>query len=178
MLNIENLLQAYSNEKSTKKLLKYDKIVDDFNREISIQQIAETDSETFNNETNVELSSKISTELSKTIKEIELERIKYFVKEYILLRLDKIRNNFFLDSNQLSFSEQSFYKEYLEIAKKNGIYVEEPSKEIEIVGFIANRTLEGVKIDVEIVEIYKGDFFVASFDDIEGCLIKGDIHLN
>lgn len=160
MLQIEELTLAYSNEKATKKLLKYEEVVDEFNRYI------------YSNE-----PPAISTEISKTIEEIELERIAYFVKEYILMRMDKIRHHFFLDLSLMSESEKTFYIEYLECCKRTGIYVDQPSKEIEIVGFVANKTLDGVKIDGELVEITKGDFFVASFDDVETCLNEGAIHL-
>ena len=77
----------------------------------------------------------------------------------------------------MSESEQIFYERYLEICKQHKIYVEQPSSELEIVGFKARRELEGVKIDDEIVKIYNGDFFVANFNDIENFLIDGSIYL-
>jgi GINS complex subunit 4 len=160
MLNVARLIQAYSNEKSTKKLLKYDQIVDEFNLEISTNQIVTG-----------------NDNLVETIKEVEMERLKYFVKEYVLIRLDKMRSNFFLDVNLMNHSEREFYEKYIEIARKNTIYEDEPSKDIEIVGFMANKKLESVRIDGEIIEIYKGDFFVGSFDDIEEHLNENSVRL-
>lgn len=162
MLDFEKLLNAYNNEKSTRKLLKYNTIIDEFN--LRIQYSA---------------SKQASSEISKTIEEIEIERIKYFIKEYILTRMDKLRSNFFLNTELMSENERRFYIKYLELCKQRNIFVDQnqPSNDIEIVGFRAKRELDGVKIDDEIIKIYNDDFFVANFYDIQNFIEDGSISL-
>lgn len=147
MLSLEKLIQVYTNEKATFKLLQYNRIVDDFN-EVLKHHIPNSNS------------------LLNTFEEIELERIKYFVKEYILTRLDKIRDNLFVDDKLMSYEERLFKNQYKEMLINANIFADKPSKEYEIVGFIAQKKLEAVKIDGQIVEILPGDFFVANFDEI------------
>lgn len=160
MLDLENLIRVYNNEKSTKKLLKYDPIVDEFNLRISQSD-----------------NKSVSSEISRAIEEIEIERIKYFIKEYILTRIDKLRQDFFLDVEMMSESEKLYYSQYLELCKQSNIYVDQQSKDVEIIGFVAKRELDGVKIDDEIVKIYNGDFFVANYEDIEAYIPDGSVQL-
>lgn len=160
MLEIEKLITAYSNEKATSILLDYNEIVDEFNIAVSA----------CNFESN-------AADILSTIKEIERERIKYFVKEYILTRLDKIRKNLFADTNCMSQAERSFAQEYREMMRKAEIYTEFTSREVEVVGFIAQKNLEAVKIDNQAVEIFAGDFFVAFYDDIESYVKNGYVLL-
>jgi GINS complex subunit 4 len=162
MLDFERLLNAYNNEKSTRKLLKYNSIIDEFNLRIQYS-----------------ISKQASSEISKTIEEIEIERIKYFIKEYILTRMDKLRSNFFLNIELMSENERRFYIKYLDLCKQRNILVDQnqPSNDIEIVGFRAKRELDGVKIDDEIIKISNDDFFVANFYDIENFIEDGSISL-
>src|ERR1700754_3514486 len=115
-LCMEKLLQAYTNEKATQRLLKYEPVVDGF---IKIIQSHEH-------------SGVLTTGILDTFEEIEMERIKYFVKEYILTRLDKIRNNLFTDRALLGEKERSFADKYNELMVKMAVYTEMPNKEIEV----------------------------------------------
>ncbi|KAM0679823.1 hypothetical protein GINT2_001995 [Glugoides intestinalis] len=160
MLEMEKLISAYSNEKATSILLDYNSIVDEFNRTVSMCKL----------ESNV-------ADILSTIKEIERERIKYFIKEYILIRLDKIRKNLFADLNCMSHAERTFAQEYQEMMRKAEIYADFPSKDIEVVGFIAQKNLESVKIDNQAVEIFAGDFFVAFYDDVVNYIKNGYVLL-
>jgi GINS complex subunit 4 len=161
MLDLEQLIQAYTNEKATKKLLLYDEIVDRFNFILK----------------STELNAENNTNLLTTLEEIELERIKYFVKEYILTRLEKIRNNIFLDERLMSIGERRFFEKYKEILTNTSIYANKPSKEYEIVGFIVRKAVDNVIIDGQMVKLSPGDFFVANYDDIIDHLNDGSIVL-
>ncbi|ELA42408.1 uncharacterized protein VICG_00507 [Vittaforma corneae ATCC 50505] len=161
MLSLERLIQAYTNEKATEKLLPYDRIADEFNFIIK--------SHGNRNDS--------GTSLSNTFEEIEQERIKYFVKEYILTRLDKIRANFFIIQELMSKEERIFAEKYKEMMIIASVYVDKPSKVFEVVGFIAQRNLEAVRIDGHVVEILLGDFFVASYDDIASYIKDGSVAL-
>lgn len=162
MLVIEKLILAYTNEKCTITLLPYNTIVDDFNRIVMGK-------------------TRISKNLSD-IEELELQRIKYFIKEYILCRFDKITKNYYLDINLMSDSEKIFYVKFLELHKKFEVYQEnqndsESIRENEFVGFIANRNIPDVKIDKEVVEVFEGDVFIASLEDVYSYLLDNSISL-
>lgn len=160
MLRIEKLIQAYSNEKATTKILQYEDVVEEFNTHLLEKQ-----------------NEPSASDISSTIREIERERIKYFVKEYILTRLNKIRENLFIDQDLLSQAERRFAEKYREMLIRSAVYTDQASREIEIVGFIAQKNLESVKIDNQIVEIFSGDFFVANYDDIELFIKDGSVKL-
>lgn len=153
MLPLDRLITAYTNEKSTRRLLKYDHIVEEFNRAV-VDYICNPQ------------SSKDHSQVARMIQEIEIERIKYFVKEYIMCRFDKIRRNFFLDLELMSSRERAFYTQYLGVMKQKDVFTDKPSQDFEFIGFISHKALEGVKIDNEVVEIFQGDFFVANYDDV------------
>lgn len=160
MLRIQKLIEAYKNEKATTKILQYEGIVEEFNSYL------------------IEKQNEPSTlDISNTIREIERERIKYFVKEYVLTRLNKIRENLFIDKSLLSESEREFSDRYKEMLVKSGVYTDQQSKEVEIVAFIAQKNLESVKIDDQVVEIFAGDFFVANYQDIEPFIKDGSVKL-
>lgn len=159
MPNIEKLIQAYINEKSTSKLLHYESVVDDFN---TLLRYHRNESE---------------NKITQTIEEIERERIGYFIKEYILVRFEKIKSNFFLDRNLMSLNEKKFFDSYIEIMKKSEIYVDSPSNDIDIVGFIAQEKIDGIKIDDQIVEVFAGDFFVGNYDDVKNYIKDGSVFL-
>lgn len=161
MSSLERLIQAYTNEKATVKLLPYNGVANEFNLILKEREI--------------DCGSSVS--LSSTFEEIELERIKYFVKEYVLTRLDKICADFFIDQSLMGKEERKFAEKYKEMMIRASVYVDKPSKEHEIVGFIAQRNLEAVKIDGQIVEILSGDFFVASYDDIASYIWDGSVVL-
>lgn len=163
MIPIDDLIAAYTNEKATKKLLKYEHVVDEFNKAVADACSAQ--------------SSKDHSQVTQMVQEIEVGRIRYFVKEYIMCRFDKIRRNLFLDSCLMSPREKTFYARYLEIMKQNGVYTDSPSRDFEFVGFISRRNLESVRIDNEVVEIFRGDFFVANLDDVAEYLREGAISL-
>lgn len=159
---IEQLIVVYTNEKSTSSLLPYNDIADEFN---------------------LILSNRLATVKNTIeIEELEIERIKYFIKEYILCRFDKICNNLYHDLALMSEDEKAFYLGYIQLQKKFDVYQEnvetaETINKNEFVGFIANRNIQAVKIDKEIVEIFEGDVFIASLVDVYSYLLDNSITL-
>lgn len=159
---LEKLIVLYCNEKATKTLLPYNNLVDQFNNKILLKSSTES-----------------IHRIKSMIEEIESERIKYFIKEYILCRFDKITKNLYIDTDLLSPSESIFYNDYKNLIKSHDIYKEngiETSRN-EFVGFIANRDIPGVKIDGEIIEIFEGDFFIAKLNEIEFYLADNSVSL-
>lgn len=162
MFQLEKLIDSYINEKSTKTLLPYDNIVDDFNLILKNTPLP------------------LDDDTHKMLAEIEIERISYFIKEYILCRFEKIRGNFYLETDLMSEGEKSFYLDYINLIKQEGVYkeiVEEQQKPTEFVGFIANRNMTSVKIDNDIIEIVEGDFFIADLQDVYYLLLDKSISL-
>ena len=82
------------------------------------------------------------------------------LKEFLDFKAEQYENPIFLESDPIQLPHRFSKKE-----------------DIEIVGFMANKKLESVRIDGEIIEIYKGDFFVGSFDDIEEHLNENSVRL-
>lgn len=160
---MDRLINAYTNEKSTNALSKFDSIVEYYNS--ALQEIKPDIHE-------LEINS-----ILKQLQELEAERIKYFVKEYILCRFDKIRRNMHIDVAMLSEKERIFYENYIQSLKEKDIYCNNTSNVFEFVGFIANKNIEAIKIDKEIIKILKGEFFVANLNDIREYLEHDDVSL-
>lgn len=144
----------------------------------------------FNEEIISELRSEISRQLEfieetkdfkqlKAIYEQELENIKYFLADYIKVRLDKIHKNLYLDESLMSENERLFYKKLKEQYKKLDIYVEQTEKyqDFECVGFIAQTDIGNVLIEGDSVDISDGDFFVVKLTEVDDLLQEGKILL-
>lgn len=157
---LEELIVAYTNEVSTERLLPYNSIADEFNqmmRNVHIDQSA--------------------TQVVRTLKELEIERIRFFVKSYVLARLQKLNSNVFLSADLMSAREAVYYRKHMSLLEKNGVLTDKKSPTPEYVGFYCVKNLESVKIDDDVVEIFEGDFFVANIDDVIEYLNKGYIVL-
>ncbi len=160
--NLENLIKAYINEKSTQKLLPYNNIIDEFNSLLK----------NTNNE-----CDRVEERIVRTVKELEAQRIKYYVKEYILHRFRKIKKNIFLSENLMSEQEIIFYRKYLQLLSEQNVLTSQFAEKIEYVGFYCTNNLKNIKIDDEIAEISEGDFLVANIEDVIEYLISGHILL-
>lgn len=164
MSRLEDLIAAYTNEKATDILLKYNHVVDEFNVMLKYQIVDESE-----------------TQLVKTLKELETERIKFFVKEYILIRLEKLNKNIYIEEHLLSSLESRYYRKHLNLLNEENIIVPEMPEynysKCEYVGFRCLKDLENVKIDGEQTKIIAGDFLVANLDDVIEYLNEGSIEL-
>lgn len=162
---LSDLVTAYQNEKCTKTLLPYaSALVDHFLSLVHRQ---------------TEFINSLEMSLIRNIYELEVERVKYFVKEYIQTRLRKINSNLYVDHSLLSEGELVFYKKYIGLLKEEDIYIEEQRKEkgCEFVGFYCLGGINGVKIDGNVLEVFEGDFLVAPLDDVLELLKNNEIVL-
>lgn len=162
-MNINTLIEAYLNEKSTPVLLKYKEVVISyFYHKLQLQK--KNKIENLNN-------------IIKNIYEIEIDRIEYYLKEYILIRLEKLKKNMFIDTLLLSDEEKVFYEKYINKLKEKGIVCDNKSKEYYAVAFICKKDLGNVVLDEEEVEMYDGDLFVGPISDIYSLILNEDVCL-
>lgn len=159
MLPLETLITSYINEKATSNLLAYNAVADIF-----IEKMKDTSEDVQ------------EPEFVRNVREMERERIKYFLKEYIITRLEKINSNLFHSEENMSSREASYYRKYLELVRESDVVGEKIDSASEYVGFYCIKDVHGVKIDSEILEVYEGDFFVARFEDVahlirEECIV-------
>jgi len=158
---MEKLIVAYTNEKATEILLPYSTVVDEFSSALK---------------TGLAPAAAEGT-LVGTFREIEAERIKYFAKEYILTRLEKIRRNLFVNREHMSARERAFADKYKDMMVRHSVYTEKTKEETAVIGFVAQKNLEAVKIDGQVVEVHAGDFFIASYGDVSQYISDGSITL-
>lgn len=159
-LKLNELIRIYINEKSTKRLLPYNEIADEFS------EIVKNRNENLDN-----------LKIIRSLQELELQRLKYFVKEYILVRLEKIKSNIFLSEELMSDREKKFYKKYISLLNDQNVLTTESSIEFEYVGFYCINGLKNIKIDGEVIEVSEGDFLVANLAEIIDYVISGNVVL-
>lgn len=156
---LESLITSYVNEKATTCLLKYNPDVDILISRIQVSRNTDEQS------------------IEGIIQEMEIERIKYFAKEYILTRLDKINRNIYHSEDNMSSREVKYYRKYLQVVEKQNITKEKREGAAEYVGFYCVKELKSIKIDGDVTEVYEGDFFVAKLDDIKEYVDEGRVVL-
>lgn len=160
MRALEELIAAYTNERSTERLLPHSPVADEFN------QIARRAG-----------AGPGDPQIVRTLRELEIERIRFFVKSYVLARLQKLGSSIFLDTALMSAREAAYYERHRSLLGRHGVLTDRKSPSFEYVGFYCVRSLESVKIDDSVVEVLEGDFFVASIDDVVEYLKGGHIVL-
>ena len=163
-LDLNLLITAYINEKATTKILPYKSIVDDFIFHIKFKCDADI--------------KPINTDLNE-LREIEINRIKYFIKGYLHCRLDKIRTNIFINDSFLNLKEKIFRSKYLMLLEDYNLPIDESksTSDVEFVGFIVNKNTEKVILDGEIIDLIIGDFYISNIDDIFDKLLSNVISL-
>ncbi|CAD25709.1 hypotheticalprotein v26.11 [Encephalitozoon cuniculi GB-M1] len=162
---LNDLILAYQNEKSTKRLLPYALHLIDYFLDIISER--------------TEHVKALNKSIVKNIYELEIERVKFFVKEYIQTRLKKMSMNLYVDLSLLSGGELALYEKYIDLLKKRDVYVTKQKfhKVHEFVGFYCCTDISGAVIDGELLEMFKGDFFVAPLDDVMDFLKRNEIIL-
>lgn len=161
---VESLIRAYRNEKCTKEILPYEKRVMAFLEKNLPKQI--------------EYAASIKKKPAlKGIYEQEIERVKYFMKEYIITRMKKISQNLNVDETMLSSFEIEYRNAMYSIYKQEDVFV--PCKWInnEFVGFVSIVDNNHVVLDGNPVEMRQGDFFVGQLRDAIEMLYKHSIYL-
>ncbi|ORD98261.1 hypothetical protein A0H76_24 [Hepatospora eriocheir] len=160
--SIDYLIDAYVNEKNCSRLLPYKSSVDTFwfYLEDRLYEM-ETDS------------------VIKSLLEMEYNRINYFLKEYLLVRIDKIRHLAYIDRNNLSSNETIFYESYYDLIDKMSINYNqnEGESENEFVGFICLTNIDNIKIDDNVFNLRAGEFYITSLSQIYKELIDEKVKL-
>lgn len=162
---MDGLIAAYQNEKCTDALLPYASApVEHFLGLIPKQ---------------TEFVSSLEASATKNVYELELERIKYFIKEYIQTRLKKLASDLYIDHSLLSERELVYYKRHIGLLKERDIYVErqERRRSREFVGFHCLVDINSIEIDGNVLEVFRGDLFVAPLDDVMELLKRNEIVL-
>lgn len=116
----------------------------------------------------------------KSIIELDIERVEYLLKEYILCRLHKLENNFFIDTSLLSSGEREFYEKYKKLFQEEDILdneIEIKKHEDEVVGFICKDQALNIILDGEHIEIFQGDFFVTEMKNVFDLIKSKSIRL-
>lgn len=161
---VEYLTMRYLNERETKRLLPYDKDLVDRVQFLLVRQKAREQEERTKNTT------------KEHIYKIEINRIEWILSEYLLIRLEKIRNNLYIkNSSLLSPQEEEYFNEYIILNRNASIYT--PYKEIaerhlnqpkpEIHGIYVLDRIEDVPVDREILSFSPGDFLIGDFSQAE-----------
>lgn len=161
---IDSLIKAYRNEKCTGELLPYAENVMDFLQKNLPKQIDYA-------------NSIKKAHVIKSIYEEEIERVKYFMREYIIARMRKINRGFNIDKRLLSNHEERYYISIADLYREKDIFVECEWESQEFVGFISLVESENVVIDHNSVELRVGDFFVAPLKDVVSLLYRNEIYL-
>ncbi|EPR79242.1 Sld5 domain protein [Spraguea lophii 42_110] len=163
---IEELIHAYRNENSTFIILQYkNNIISNILDMITVQKDYVKTLDNF--------------PVIKAICEQELERVKYFISQYLKLRIKKIQSyhsNIIIEN--LSDKEKEFYYRIIQLYKEIDVYHTNIEEEGDIVGFIAVENLGYVVLDGnDAVQIQRGDFFIADIKDVYSFLDNGEIIL-
>ncbi|KAI5169912.1 hypothetical protein PAEPH01_1091 [Pancytospora epiphaga] len=160
MKQLDDLIVAYTNEKATRRLLPFCDVTDQLSSELKAYR-----------------ENSEEPQIVRELRELEHERLKYFTREYILTRLEKLKSNIFLDKSLMGSREVRYYEKYLALLDKHGLLTDKESQDHDYVGFYCLKSLDYVKIDNEVNEIFEGDFFIANIDDIFEYVKRGYINL-
>lgn len=164
---MERLLVLYLNEKNTRMLLPY-------GRELvhGICYLLEKQ--------RLKLCSLKDAPHGRVIEhayKMEIDRVEWVLKEYLLRRLEKIRGNFYLQDQELSLlsgGERRFYAKYLELNRAHGVYMEGPPSAgpapAEYGGFYVLEDLGNHVMENEVVGMAKGDFYIGNLREVSGLL--------
>jgi len=110
------------------------------------------------------------------IYKMEIERVEWLLSEYLILRLEKIRENMLNLENtrNLSDNEKTYLKEYVELKKEQEIWIsaedvperlKHPSK-VEYAGFFVFEAIPEVVISGDYFSFSSGDFIITDISSI------------
>ncbi|KAI5170732.1 GINS complex subunit 4 [Nematocida sp. LUAm3] len=169
---IQALATHYLNERSCKDLLFYNK--DLINRCLILLEIAK----------NKEASS--VNRVNRSIHRAEIERVQWLLREYLVVRLEKIRGSFYHSLDRLSEQELAYYTSYREIYREEDVLVpqeelpkrfQSPEQRTNYSGIFFLADAPGVTIDGEVHTFYRGDFIVADAMELSELLNQQSILL-
>ena len=159
---VQNLIECYVNEKSSKAILKYKKEVVDYFYQKLLEQ---------KEKYKIFIAGK--SNIIKSIYELEIERMEFLLREYLIIRLEKMKEDYYIDLNLLSSQEVVYYTRLQKIAP----FKNKKNDKIEVIGFLCKKDLGNVILDDENVEMCKDDFFVGPLNDVYDLIINEDIKL-
>lgn len=157
------LITQYQNEKNTEEILPYSSEIVDFYEKAIPSLTSHMNS--------------LTNTIVKSIIEQELERVKYFLKEYLMIRAKKIFLRMKIKTEFLSEKENLFHQKMVDLYKNEGIFVDEKSVSSEVVGFISNISNKNILLDNKEVELKEGDFYIANIQDVLELLYNNEINL-
>lgn len=160
---LETLITNYQNEKNTEEILSYATEVVDFYKSAIPNHI--------------KFMSTIKNTILRSILEQEIERAKYFLKEYLLLRTRKISKRMRINMDFLSEKEREFFLQMKEFYIKGDIFVDEEYLCNEVVGFISNLDGKTILLDGKVVTLKEGDFYICSIKDVYDLLCRNEVDL-
>lgn len=102
---VQNLIECYVDEKSTKAILKYKKEVVDYFYQKLLEQ---------KEKYKIFIAGK--SNIIKSIYELEIERMEFLLREYLIIRLEKMKEDYYIDLNLLSSQEVVYYTRLQKIA--------------------------------------------------------------
>lgn len=177
---LERLTTLFLNERNTRHLLSYNKEVVE-----RVLYLVETQKTKITH----------SSTLLSSIYAMEVERLEWLVKEYVITRLKKITNNFYLSDAQLenmADREKTLYHRYIALNKEYNVYVdldtanasirgveeERSEQRTEFVGFYVLEDVGPTALGGEILNLKEGDFYIGSVEEVrEGLLSREQIVL-
>ena len=99
--------------------------------------------------------------------------MEFLLREYLIIRLEKMKEDYYIDLNLLSSQEVVYYTRLQKIAP----FKNKKNDKIEVIGFLCKKDLGNVILDDENVEMCKDDFFVGPLNDVYDLIINEDIKL-
>lgn len=154
---VEYLAMRYLNERESVRLLPYDEDLVD--RVVFLLERQKTR----------ELQERNRNRIKEHIYKIEVDRIEWLLSEYLLIRLEKIRNNFYLTNlSILSPYEKEYHTAYIDLKEEVSQYTQledipERHKRIvpaEIHGIYVLDDLQDILIDGELLTLAPGEFLI------------------
>lgn len=161
-LNIQEIIFLYSNEKATWNLLPYSSSVELFLKWIN---------------GNTCVIENYKNRILFEIAELEKNRIMYFVHEYLAIRLDKIRTNFFIEQANMSQNEKEFYEEHILLLKEFKLNEIKQHNSIEFVGCYFHKKISNLELSSDFHEINTGEFILVDFRRIKNLLEGKNIEI-
>jgi hypothetical protein len=169
---MERAIGAYLNEKNTRTLLRYNKEM--FDGTAYLLALQRKERSKLEKEESFDEGRRAVVHMYS----VEIERVEWVLKEYLLVRLEKIKNNFYLDDEELlSPGERAFYKKYVDLNKRYGVYQEGEKglPEIEYGGLYVLEDLGRMVIDGELLDLRKGGFYIANIRGVDSFVAEGKI---
>ncbi|KAK6090980.1 hypothetical protein P3W45_000225 [Vairimorpha bombi] len=159
-MKIQDLIECFMNEKNTNVFLRYRKdVIDYFYKKLVDQKI--------------NLDKFSTNKVITSLYELEIERVEYMIKEYLMTRVEKMKHDMNINTDLLSDNEKIFYRKL----QNKMTYKICRDNEVDVVGFICKKDLGFVMLDGESVEMYQDDFFVGPMKDVYDLVNKGEIFL-